>query len=124
MIMSDEWTHQILSAINALSRQVLDLRGDVTDTRAEMTTTRTEMTGMRSEMTGMRAEIMARIDRLQASFSGMRDDIVVNFARADRANDRTDAVERYVHGLSTEVSAKQRQIQRLQSAVRTLKGEP
>jgi hypothetical protein len=100
MIMSDEWTHQILSAINALSRQVLDLRGDVIDTRAEMTTTRTEMTGMRSEMTGMRAEIMARIDRLQASFSGMRDDIVVNFARADRVNDRTDAVERYVPGLA------------------------
>jgi hypothetical protein len=47
----------------------------------------------------------------------MRDDVAVNFAYADRVNERANGIER-------ELSAIQRQIQRLQSDVRSLKGEP
>jgi uncharacterized coiled-coil DUF342 family protein len=123
-IMSDGLTHQILAAINTLSGQFLDLRSDVTTMRADMTDMRADITGIRAEVTGIRSEVMARIDRLQDSITGMRDDIATNFARADRVNDRANGIERVVHDLGTEISAMQRQIQRLQSDVRALKGDP
>lgn len=79
---------------------------------------------LRGELTQLRVDVMARMDRLQDTVTGMRDDIAVNFVRADRAVDAAEANARQVEILGREISGMQRQIQRLQSDVRTLKGEP
>jgi hypothetical protein len=94
--MSDDQTSRILAAIQALRGDFQALRGDLMD----------------------------RIDRLQDGVSGLRDDIGVNFARSDRVDERSTGIEREVRAVVLEVSAMHRQIQRLQTDVRTLKGEP
>lgn len=77
-----------------------------------------------SALVQLRTDVMERIDRLQDTVTGMRDDIGVNFARADRAVDAAADNARQIELLGREVSAMERQIQRLQTDVRTLKGEP
>jgi chaperonin cofactor prefoldin len=67
-----------------------------------------------------RADTMARIDRLQDLLVRTREDIAVNFGRADRAEDAALGVRRDVESLGREVSAMERQIQRLQADVQEL----
>jgi uncharacterized coiled-coil DUF342 family protein len=69
-----------------------------------------------------RVTLMARMDRLQDDISAIRDDALVNMRRADRTEDRANAVDERVTILAGEVTAMQRQIQRLQSKVRELRG--
>lgn len=71
----------------------------------------------------LRVAVMGRIDRLQDTVTGMRDDIHASYGRSDRAYDATTGVARQVEAMGREISAMERQIQRLQADVRTLKGE-
>lgn len=81
------------------------------------------ITEHRAETAKLRTDLMARMDRQQDVMTAIRDDIAVNFGTvedAKRANDNTRAELR---SLGDVVSAMQRQIHRLQSDVRTLKGD-
>lgn len=72
----------------------------------------------------LRAVVMERIDRLQDSMTAIRDDIAVNFGTADAAQRANDNTRSELRSLAEILTGMQRQIQRLQTDVRTLKGEP
>lgn len=78
----------------------------------------------RDDLAITRADIMARIDRLQDLVHSLRDDIGVNFGATDRVRDAHDGTRRELASLGEQVSLMERQIMRLQSDVRALKGEP
>ena len=78
---------------------------------------------LRTEMGQLRIDIMARLDRHQDALTAMREDIGVNFDRADRAVDAMKGLRTEVDHLSSEVSGIERQVQRLQSEMRQLRGE-
>jgi predicted nucleic acid-binding Zn-ribbon protein len=96
----------ILNLIANIDRRLDGIEHDGVETRAALTETR--------------AAIMDRIDRLQNLLGLLRDDIGVNFGRADRAVDAALGVRREVEALGREVTAMERQIQGLQSQVREL----
>ena len=72
----------------------------------------------------LRVDLMERMDRFDNALTSIRDDITVNMARADRAHEVADNTRREVQLLGEQVNAMVRQIQRLQTDVRHLKGEP
>jgi hypothetical protein len=72
---------------------------------------------LRGEMAEMRTVVMARIDRQQNSIESIRDDVAVNFGRADRAA----LVGEEVRAMATEMNAMQRQILRLRTDVEELR---
>lgn len=72
----------------------------------------------------LRVDLMERMDRFDNALISIRDDITVNMARADRAHEVADNTRREVQLLGEQVNAMVRQIQRLQTDVRHLKGEP
>jgi phage shock protein A len=72
----------------------------------------------------LRVDLMARMDRLDNAITAIRDDITVNMARADRAHEVADSTRSELRLLGEQVNAMERQIQRLQTDVRQIKGEP
>lgn len=79
---------------------------------------------LQTSSTQLRAALMERMDRLQNSISLIRDDIAVNFGATDavkRANDNTCEELRSLGDL---VMGMNRQIQRLQTDIRELRGDP
>lgn len=70
----------------------------------------------------LRGDLMARLDRQQDAITAIRDDIAVNFGRADRAIDYAKSLRTEFDDLTREVAAMERQIQRLQTEVRQLQG--
>ena len=72
-----------------------------------------------------RADVMERIDRLQqVALTAQRDDDVVNFGAAERPEKIALGVREEVRAMGDQVNAMVRQIQRLQTEVRQLRGEP
>lgn len=78
---------------------------------------------LQTDQDSLRVELMARLDRLQDAVNTLRDDIGVNFWATDRVRKGLDdaRVERIAMG--KQMSAMERQIMRLQTEVRILKGE-
>jgi chromosome segregation ATPase len=109
--------------ITVVHGEIAELRGEITVARGEITTLRSEITTMRSEITTLRVDVMERIDRRQDRVTSLHDDVGVNFARTDRVDERSNGIEREVRAMGVEMSAMQRQIQRLQTDMRHLKGE-
>ena len=75
----------------------------------------------------LRADLMERMDRLQNAILAMRDDITVNFGRADRTGHIARGASDEVRALGAEVAAMERQIRRLRSDlddVRNASGAP
>jgi methyl-accepting chemotaxis protein len=108
--MADDDTTRILAAIERLEAGQILLRTELTASMDQLRTL-------------LRTELMARMDRLQDSITSIRDDIAVNYGSSEaarKANDNTREEVRTLHDL---VGNMMRQIQRLQSDVRTLKGE-
>lgn len=94
----------------ALAQLGSELRGDSAAIRADLTTFRTDL--------------MARLDRMQDSITAIRDDIGVNMGAADNAKEAAHSTRKELRGLSEMVTAMQRQIMRLQTQVRELRGDP
>ncbi len=115
--MSDDQIARILAALERLETGQAQLATDVT-------TLRTDVTTLRTDVTTLRTEVMARIDRLQNTVTTIRDDITVNMGRADQAHRAADNVRDELRALNDVVSGVMRQVQRLQSDVRELRGEP
>ncbi len=102
--MADE---AVLKAIADMSTELTSMRTDLTSMRTDLTSMRTELTSTRTEITGRidgleravavkladlgaelistRTGIMGRVDRLQNVVEAVRDDVAVNFGRADHA---------------------------------------
>src|SRR5712671_2472206 len=119
----------ILKLITNVDRRLDGIEHEATETRAaamasraEAVETRALIKNLQAEATETRVAVMARIDRLQDLVERMREDISVNFGRADRAGDAALGMRREVEALGREVTAMERQIQRLQSDVRELQG--
>jgi len=107
----------------ALRADVTDLRADVTDLRADVTDLRADVTTLREGQTALRVDMMGRIERLENHITGIRDDIGVNMGRADRAHEAVVNARSDVLHLSQELSIMWRQIKRLESDIRDIKGE-
>ena len=82
------------------------------------------LTNLESGQTQLRVDLMGRMDRLQDSLTSIRDDIGVNMGRADRAHVAADNTRTELRALGEIVTTMGRQIQRLQTAVRELRGDP
>lgn len=128
--MSDDQTARILAIVEGLqaSQGKLQasqdkLQAGQNELRADVSKMRAELEKVGTELGTLRVDAMARMDRIQDAVSGLRDDIVVNFGRADRVARHARSTDDQVRALADEVSAMERQIQRLQSDVRTLRGE-
>jgi hypothetical protein len=67
---------------------------------------------------------MARMDRLQDSLSAIRDDIATNYGSADHVRRAHDNTREELRALADTQATMMRQIQRLQTDMRILKGEP
>jgi chromosome segregation ATPase len=101
------------------------LRADLTELRTDLTQLRTDMIdrtdGLRADMGRFRSDMMGRMDRLQISFSGMQQDITVNFAASDRAEriarNATDAARDDIRAVADQMSAMERQIRLLGARV-------
>jgi hypothetical protein len=100
--MSDDLIPRILAAVERLDGRFEHLRGDVDR---------------------LRVDVMARMDRLQDGFNAVRDDVMVNVDRTDRVEAIARASADEVRAMGAELSGIHRQIQRLQSDVRHLRGE-
>ncbi len=72
----------------------------------------------------LRVDLMARMDRMQDSLTGIPDDIAVAMGAANNAREKNARIQSDIDYLSEQAVIKERQIQRLQTAVRELKGEP
>ncbi len=79
---------------------------------------------MQASFTGLRADVMERIDRLQNAVTLIPDDIAVNFGSSSAVKLANDTTREELRALGDVVSAMHRQIQRLQTDVRELRGEP
>lgn len=123
--MSDNPILAALAELSATMTGRLDAMGnrfDATDSRLDAVVARLEH--VESGQDRFRVDLMGRIDRLQNQFTSLRDDVAVNFGRADKAEEAADGTRRELRALSDIVSAMERQIQHLQTDVRQLKGEP
>lgn len=137
--MSDHSIGLILAALETLKAEQAQLRQDLFADQAQLRADLTgemgrlggamthlggEMTRLNGEMTRLRVDLMGRMERLEDNLTAIRDDIATNYGtveQAQRANDNTRAELR---SLNEVVMLMQRQMQRLQSDVRTLKGDP
>ena len=110
--------------VGGLRGEVGGLRGEVDGLRGEVGQFGGKVEQLRSEVGRLRGDMMARMDRLQDGFNALRDDGTVNFARTDRVESITRGSADEVRAMGVELSGMHRQIQRLQSDVRSLRGEP
>ncbi len=128
--MSDrpEWVGDILAAMAqnhaAVMERVAQSHAEIDQPRAEMGKLRTEVGQLRAEMGRVCADVMGRIDRLQDKTTTMRDEDAVNFGAAERAERIALNTREEVRAMGEQISAMVRQIRRLQSDIREIRGEP
>jgi chromosome segregation ATPase len=104
----------LMIALHQLTEQVRE-QGDRLDGKIER---------LRTDLDRLRVDVMARMDRLQNGITSIRDDITVTTSMANRVHDANEHTREEVRALGDVVSAMQKQISRLQSQVRELRGEP
>lgn len=115
--MGDDLTPRILAAVELLGSKFEHL-----DSKVERLDGK--LGQLRGEVDRLRGDVMARMDRLQDGFNALRDNVTVNFGRTERAETTVRASADEVRAMGIELSGMHRQIQRLQSDVRHLRGEP
>ena len=109
--MSDD---PVLAALTRLETGQVSLRADLAGLGAGQGS-------LGADLARLRADVMDRIDRLQNTVEGMRDDIRVNCGASDRATRIASGASEEVRALGAEVSAMERQIMRLRADVDELK---
>jgi chromosome segregation ATPase len=72
----------------------------------------------------LRTDVMGSLERLNNAVTGIRDDIAVNYYRAERAQTAADSTHDEQRQMGTEIAAMWRQIKRLESQVREIRGDP
>jgi len=71
----------------------------------------------------LRSDLMARLDRHEDKLTAIREDIGVNFGRADRAIDAVRGLRTELDHLSTEFASMTRQMRRMQTELREIRGD-
>ncbi len=143
--MAEPSIQDVLTAVAAVAGEVGKLRADVTQMQGDMKQMQGDMKQMQSdikqlqgdmkqmqgemkqfrgELTQLRVDVMDRIDRLQDALTLQKDDLVVNYSAADRAEKIARAAQEETRALGDIVTPMIRQIRRLQEDVRHLRGEP
>ena len=149
---SDDSTSLILAALERLESGQVELKSGLAELKSAQAGSKSDLAGLRSEMAGLKSELaklkagqadlvirldrlesshvqlrtdlMGRMDRLQDALTVIRDDIGVNMGRADQGHRVADNVRDELRALNDVVSGVIRQVQRLQSDVRGLRGDP
>ena len=93
----------------------LESRFENLESRIEVGLARLEarQTQLEISLIAVRTDVMGRMDRLQDTVKSMRDDIIVNFGRADRVSLVAASASSEVRALGVEVSAMETQTLRL-----------
>ena len=128
--MSDDQTGRILAIVERLEAGQADLaakQADLAAGQASMGANLADLAAgqasMGADLTRLRVDMMARMDRLQDSLTAIRDDISTNYGTAEAAQRANDNTRTELRALSEVVSSLVRQIRRLDSEVRILKGD-
>jgi chromosome segregation ATPase len=133
--MSDDHNDRILAAIAGVRTDIGGVRTDIESVRNHIEAVRKDLESARNDTTQIRsallaelaqtrAALMARMDRLQNELTLRTEDTVVNMGAAERAERIAKAAVDEVRTIGDMVTAMARQIQRLQTEVRQLRGEP
>jgi hypothetical protein len=88
------------------------------------TEVRAAIAEVRAELVRVRTDVMDRIDRLQDTITTVRDEDAFNFGAAERAERIALDTREEVRAMGEQISAMVRQIRRLQSDIREIRGEP
>ena len=67
---------------------------------------------------------MDRIDRVQDTVTGIRDDVAVNFGATDAVRRANDNTREELRGMGETIALLVRKLNRVEQDVRGLKGEP
>lgn len=110
--------------LTKLADDVAKLAGDVAKLTGDVIKLAGDVTKLTGDMIKLRTDLMARMDRLQDAITAIRDDIAVNLGTADQVRRANDNTRDELRALSEVVTTMLRQIQRLQTDVRELKGDP
>jgi methyl-accepting chemotaxis protein len=132
--MSDDPTGRILAAIEAvrsdlaqtsaaLTAEIANLAQTSTALKAEMANLAQMTSALAADLVKTRAALMARMDRLQNELTLRNEDAMVNMGAAERAERIAKAASDEVRAMGDMVTTMARQIQRLQTEVRQLRGE-
>ena len=97
------------------------LHADLARLETGQNSLRADFSRLEAGQVSLRVDVMDRIDRLQNTVEGMRDDIRVNFGASDRVGRIASGASEEVRALGAEVSAMERQIMRLRADVDELK---
>jgi len=100
------------------------LEGGQASMRDAQARTDARLDRIEASQTSLRVDLMARIDRLENGLTDIRNDIVVNFGAVDavkRANDNTREEMRL---MGEQMTMMFRKIQRLETRVREITGDP
>jgi methyl-accepting chemotaxis protein len=103
---------------------MLAINGLREDVRDDLGTLRGDIGTLRGAIDTLRMDLSQRLDRQQDALTSIRDDISVAMGRADYAADLTKNLRSEVQGLSDQLTAVVRQVRRLQTEMRELKGDP
>ena len=114
--MSDDVTARILAVLEKLESGQEQLRNGL-----EQLSNGQEQ--LSAELTRTRADLMARMDRLEDKFTAQREGEVVNLGISERAERIAKGAQDEVRIMGEQVNAMFRQIRRLESDIRHLRGE-
>jgi regulator of replication initiation timing len=118
--MSDD---AIFAALTKLTDGMDAIRADIGGLRTDLDGLRVDLDGLRTSQTNLRVDLMERMDRLDNQVTGIRDDIIVNMGRVDHVDEALINTRGDVQHLFREMSVMWRQVKRLQSEVRDIRGE-
>jgi chromosome segregation ATPase len=119
---------QLEAGLSQLDVKLSQLEPRLGQLEAELGRLKAEQKSLRSDLLAelgrTRSDIMERVERLENAVTLIRDDIAVNMGAVEaveRANDNTRADVRSLH---EQMSIMWKQIKRLQTEMREIKGEP
>jgi len=109
------------TAIAELGSELTSTHAAIAEIASELTSTHAAVAELGSELISTRTAIMGRIDRLQNAMEAVREDVAVNFGRADHVASISAGVRAEVQAIATQVSAMERQILRLRTEMDDLR---
>jgi len=83
-----------------------------------------KLTALVDAVASLRADLMTRLDRHAEMLNAIRDDVAVNFGTADAVKRANENTREEVRALGDIVSGMHRQIHRLQTQMREVRGDP
>ena len=107
----------VIAFLTRLEAGQTQVQADLTLVKAGLTRLEARQTQLEASLVTVRTDVMDRTDRLQDTVKSMRDDVIVNFSRADRVSLIAGSASSEVRALGLEVSAMETQILRLRGDV-------